>query len=276
MKELVSIILPVYNAEKFLYDSLNSVINQSYSNLEIIVIDDGSTDNSLSIIKCFNDRRIKVISRENRGLIYSLNEGLNIAKGNYIARMDADDIARADRIETQLNFLLKNKNVSVVGSYANIIDEYGINIGIKKKASSNFTIKTICFFGSPFIHPTIMFNRALIKEQLYYSNEFIHAEDYELWARLVVCEKFKFYNIKDTLLDYRIVNTSVSRKYETQQKKSHQDIIKKYFLINAQHLDINKMSSLLKATILHQKLSLKILPQILYIIRKKINSFPIK
>lgn len=269
MKELVSVILPVYNAEKFLHDSLNSVINQSYSNLEIIVIDDGSTDNSLSIIKGFNDKRIKIISRENKGLIYSLNEGLNIAKGNYIARMDADDIARSDRIETQLKFLLKNKGVSVVGSYANLIDENGVNIGIKKKPSYDLIIKTICFFGSPFIHPTVMFNKLLIQEQLYYSNEFIHAEDYELWSRLVVCEKFKFFNIKDTLLDYRIVATSVSRKYETQQKKSHQDIIKKYFLINAKHLDINKSSSLLKATIFHQKLSLKILLQVLYIIRKK-------
>ncbi len=269
MNELVSIILPVYNAENYLYDSINSIINQSYKNLEIIIINDGSTDNSLSILKKFNDSRIRLISRENKGLIHSLNEGLSLANGNYIARMDADDIARSDRIEIQLKFLLENKNFSVVGSYANIIDEHGINIGIKKKTSSNITIKTICFFGSPFIHPTVMFNKALIKEQLYYSNEFIHAEDYELWARLVVCKKFKFHNIKDTLLDYRIVSTSVSRKYEVQQKKSHQNIIKKYFLIDAEHLNLDKTSSLLKATIFHQKLNLKLLPQVLYIIIKK-------
>ncbi|HGF6562056.1 glycosyltransferase [Providencia sp. wls1922] len=268
MKELVSVILPVYNAEKFLHDSLNSVINQSYSNLEIIVIDDGSSDNSLSIIKNFNDKRIKIISRENKGLIHSLNEGLNIAKGNYIARMDADDIARSDRIETQLKFLLKNKDISIVGSYANLIDENGVNIGIKKKPSSDLTIKTICFFGSPFIHPAVMFNKLLIKEQLYYSNEFIHAEDYELWSRLVACEKFKFFNIKDTLLDYRIVSTSVSRKYENQQKQSHQDIIKKYFLLYNKNSSLNSNKDFLYAILFNQKNSSRIIFQLLYLIRR--------
>ena len=144
------------------------------------IINDGSSDKSLDIINSFIDGRITVINRDNKGLIYSLNEGLNIANGNYIARMDADDIARFDRIEKQLCFLKKNKNVAIVGSYANLIDEDGNNIGLKKKPSSDTIIKAVCFFGSPFIHPSVMFNKNLIKEELYYSNNFVHAEDYEL------------------------------------------------------------------------------------------------
>ncbi|WP_273804031.1 glycosyltransferase [Providencia rettgeri] len=266
--ELVSIILPVYNAEKFIFEAIDSIIRQTYKNLQIIIINDGSTDNSLHIINSFNDERILIVTRENKGLISTLNEGLLLSKGNYIARMDADDIARDDRIEIQLNFLKENKNVGIVGSYAHMIDEDGNNIGLKKKPASDTMIKTVCFFGSPFIHPSVMFNKSLIKESLYYSNEFIHAEDYELWARLIANNDLKFSNIKDTLLKYRIVSASVSRKYEEQQKKSHENIIKKYFLNDAENINLNINSSLLKVILFNQKEKSKIPIQILYMLRK--------
>ncbi|MEY0935244.1 glycosyltransferase [Providencia rettgeri] len=271
--ELVSIILPVYNAERFLYEAIDSIVNQTHKNLQIIIINDGSSDKSLDIINSFIDGRITVINRDNKGLIYSLNEGLNIANGNYIARMDADDIARFDRIEKQLCFLKKNKNVAIVGSYANLIDEDGNNIGLKKKPSSDTIIKAVCFFGSPFIHPSVMFNKNLIKEELYYSNNFVHAEDYELWARLIANKELSFFNIKDTLLKYRIVSTSVSRKYEGQQKKSHENITKKYFLKKNDNSSLNTTLSLLKNIIINQKKKSKIPLQIIYVLRKIIKNF---
>ncbi|WP_272539873.1 glycosyltransferase [Providencia sp. PROV197] len=271
--ELVSVILPVYNAEKFLYEAIDSIIRQTYKNLQIIIINDGSTDRSLDIINSFDDKRILIITRENKGLIYTLNEGLHLSKGSYIARMDADDIARFDRIEKQLRFLKKNKNVAIVGSYANLIDEDGNDIGLKKKPHSDKIIKAICFFGSPFIHPSVMFNKNLIKEELYYSNNFVHAEDYELWARLIANEELNFFNIKDTLLKYRIVSTSVSRKYEDQQKKSHENITKKYFLKKSDNSSLDTTLSLLKNIIFNQKKKSKVPLQIIYVLRKMIKNF---
>ena len=210
--ELVSVILPVYNAEKFLYEAIDSIVNQTHKNLQIIVINDGSSDKSLNIINSFIDDRITVINRDNKGLIYSLNEGLNIANGNYIARMDADDISANNRIEKQLSFLKKNKKVGVVGSYAKIINKEGRMIALRKPARFNFMLKATCFLGAPFIHPAVMFNKSVLGDNLYYSDEYIHGEDYELWARLVHINNIKFSTIPEYLLSYRILETSISRQ----------------------------------------------------------------
>lgn len=228
--ELVSIILPVYNAGKYISEAIESIINQTYQNLQIIIIDDGSTDNSLEIINSFKDKRINVISRKNMGLIFTLNEALQYAKGNYIARMDADDISRSDRIEKQVSFLKKNPNISIIGSYATIINESNHIIGYRKPAKHNFSLKATCFLGSPFIHPSVMFNKKLINNELYYSDEFLHAEDYELWSRLATKDDIKFSTIPEYLLMYRVLNTSISRTYSEKQKKMTLKVQKRYFI----------------------------------------------
>ncbi|MFD1093966.1 glycosyltransferase [Providencia vermicola] len=210
--ELVSVILPVYNAEEFLYEAIDSIVNQTHKNLQIIIINDGSSDNSLNIINSFVDDRITVISRENKGLIYTLNEGLKIANGNYIARMDADDISAKNRIEKQLSFLKKHKKTGVVGSYVKIINKEGTRIALRKPARFNFILKATCFLGAPFIHPAVMFDRIVVGENLYYSNEYKHAEDYELWTRLAAINNIKFSTIPEYLLSYRILETSISRQ----------------------------------------------------------------
>lgn len=122
---LISIVIPVYNAERFIEKAIESICNQSYKNIEIIVIDDGSIDESLQIIKSIRDDRIRIISRENRGLIASLNEGINLSRGSYIARMDADDISSPIRIEQQVKYFEHHIDCGVLFTGLEYIDENG-------------------------------------------------------------------------------------------------------------------------------------------------------
>ena len=120
---LVSVILPVYNCEKYIKQSIQSILSQTYKNLELIVINDGSTDGTLNTIRSLNDERIVLISQRNMGLPSALNEGLKIARGEFIARQDADDVSLSERIEYELKFLLENPDYGLVGCPANFIYE---------------------------------------------------------------------------------------------------------------------------------------------------------
>ena len=214
---LVSIIMPVYNAEKYLFAAVQSIIQQTYQNFELIIINDGSTDQSDIIIKeLLYDARIVYISRDNKGLVYTLNEGLGIAKSDYIARMDADDICHPERIQRQLSFLINNSDIAVVGCASFIIDENSEVIGRRKTISSYFLNNALQLFGPTLTHPSVMFNRNLLGNDLYYSNSYIHAEDFELWLRLT--NNYKVENISDQLFYYRINTHGVSHSHDRIQK----------------------------------------------------------
>ncbi|EGR2312003.1 glycosyltransferase, partial [Vibrio cholerae] len=230
---MISVIMSVYNAEKYLSESIESILKQTFRDFEFICIDDGSTDSSLEILKKYRDLdpRIILVSRDNKGLIYSLNEGLSLARYNYIARMDADDIAREDRLEKQYRYLSNKKNVSVVGSYFNVVNEDGTFVKLRKLPKSNFILKPFCIFGSPFAHPAVMLNRSIILDGLYYDERYPSAEDYELWLRLSF-GKTKFANIPEPLLNYRILNTSISRSRKEEQEESMFNAIKIHFFMN--------------------------------------------
>lgn len=224
---MISVILPIYNADKFLDEAIKSILSQTFTDFELICINDGSTDNSKDILDFYssNDSRLKVVSRENRGLIYSLNEGIKLAKYDYIARMDADDICHPQRFEMQIKYLIKNKTVAVVGSAYECIDVKGKTISIRTPPTSNYMIKVIMGFGSPFAHPSVMMNKKLIKNDLYYS-DCEACEDFELWVRL--SKKHKLSNMKKVLLYYRIVDSSISRVQHDTQRENMVKIMSKY------------------------------------------------
>lgn len=134
---LVSIVMPVYNVEKYLQESINSILNQTYRNIELIIIDDGSTDSSVKIIKNYKDERIKAFYFENGGCSKQRNFGLTAASGYYLALMDADDISECDRIKNQVEFLQSNIDIDVLGTNASIIDNNGKII--REKNILNFT-----------------------------------------------------------------------------------------------------------------------------------------
>jgi glycosyltransferase involved in cell wall biosynthesis len=208
---IISVIMPVYNAELYVGKSIDSILNQTYKDFEFIIINDGSTDKSLEIIKSFSDPRIKIISHTNKGIIYSLNEGMAVSKGKYIARMDADDISLIDRFEKQISFLETNPTIAMCGTWAEVINDSGLVTGSYEHPPINsVSIRSYILWHNPFIHPTVMMRRDIFKNTDWYDSRFKHAEDYELWTRIVFNHDVA--NIPEKLLQYRITNESITRK----------------------------------------------------------------
>ncbi|SMC47917.1 glycosyltransferase family 2 protein [Chryseobacterium sp. YR221] len=196
---LVSIAIPMFNAEKFLKFTLNSILNQSHTNFELIITDDGSTDKSVEIVKSFNDSRIKLyVDGLNKGISYRLNQQIDLVKGKYFIRMDADDIMFSNRLEKQIDFLENNPDVDVVGSSAVIIGDLNEVIGFRLAQippSYEDALKTITF-----IHPTVAGKTEWFKKYKY-DEELIGAEDFDLWLRSRENSVFKI--IEEPLLFYR-------------------------------------------------------------------------
>ena len=207
----ISVLMPAYNAEKYIGEAIESILNQTYKEFELILIDDCSKDTTWKIIQKYakKDKRIiPVRNTTNLKLSKTLNKGLTIAKGEYIARMDADDLSYPDRLGRQLSFMEKNPDVGIVGGVMEIIDEKGNYIGIRKYPLDDESIRKKIFFYSPFSHPLIMIRKSVLKKSKDYNTDFNPAEDYELYFRI---GKFsKFANLPDLLLKYRIVSKSMT------------------------------------------------------------------
>ncbi len=210
--------MPVYNAEKYLGEAIESILDQTLRNFEFLIINDGSTDNSLNIINGFDDARIRLIDHpKNMGLVASLNEGLKIASGQFIARMDADDISNTNRLHIQVDLLLANPEIGLVGCHMDIIDEHKNVIGERIYQTSHDAIKVESFFCCPVPHPGVMLKKdSFIKNNLFYDPLSYHAEDYELWQRAL--SELKFANIDAKLLQYRITSNQVSNLFAVKQK----------------------------------------------------------
>lgn len=212
---IISVILPVYNCEKYVYEAVQSILNQTYTDFELLIIDDCSTDQTVSIIKSFSDARIHLIIKEkNSGYTDSLNYAITIAKGKYIARMDGDDISLPNRFQKQIEAMNANEEVILCGTGIQIID----SDRILKHPVHHDDIKVKLCFSNTFFHPTVMFRKEAFAD-LNYNREFEPAEDYDLWTRLVF--KGKLMNIDQVLLNYRVHPNQISNyKNEVQKNAS--------------------------------------------------------
>lgn len=200
----ISVILPVYNCEKFVSDAVQSVLNQTFSDFELLIIDDCSTDATVSIIQSFSDERINLIIKEkNSGYTDSLNYAISIAKGNYIARMDGDDVCLPTRFQKQIEAMESNEDVILCGTAIQIID----SDKILKHPTNHDDIKVKLCFSNAFFHPSVMFRKEVFA-QFQYDKKFEPAEDYDLWTRLVF--KGKVMNIDEVLLKYRVHQNQIS------------------------------------------------------------------
>lgn len=211
--KLVSIILPAHNAEKHIVDCLNSITQQTYLNWELIIINDGSLDQTAKIIESFlsKDTRITCVTNDNNmGLVYCLNLGIKLSKGKYVARMDSDDIMMPDRLELQVNFMETNPQVGVLGGSAILIDEAGNDIGKRVFPYSDKSIKQNLDRINPLLHPTIIFRKTIF-EICYYRDKYPRAEDYDLWFRLKSYTEFA--NLQEFIIKYRIHPGQVSLEY---------------------------------------------------------------
>jgi len=225
---LVSVVMPVYNGERFLRDAIESILNQTYKNFEFIIVDDGSTDNSLKIIKEYQkkDKRIRLIeNKKNLGQAKSLNKGLSLAKGKYYAKIDSDDIACKTRIEKEVDFLERNNNYVVVGSNLEIIDENNNTIGYRFYHQEDREIRKLIIIKSPFAHPSVMIKLSALKK-IYYDESFLYCEDYDLWFKLLKYGKGK--NLSHFLLKYRVSKNQVKSKRLKIQLKETIQVQRKY------------------------------------------------
>lgn len=202
---LISIGIPVYNAEKYLKKAIDSVLNQTYTQFELIIVDDGSTDGSLAIVQSYADPRIKLVSDgKNLSLSPRLNQIARIAKGKYLVRMDADDVMHHQRLEIQLKILEQHPNIDVLGSNCYIIDANDKVLGIRRPIAKN-TISPV----KEFIHPTIMGKKQWFLDYPY-DEKAIRIEDLELWKR---ASKSNFYEYYEPLLFYRELDQKVYQKH---------------------------------------------------------------
>ncbi len=208
---LVSVVMSVFNTEKYLAEAIESILNQTYLHFEFIIIDDGSTDSSLEIIQEYakKDGRIRVIvNSENLGLPRSLNKGIDMAQGVYIARMDPDDISLSDRFEKQINYLNAHPETFVLGGQLKCF-------GASDYISSNVVEKEILrwqlLLNIPVIaHPTAMINKQSLISIGKYPENSLHAEDRALWNELYIHSEFPISNLPDILYLYRIHESNVS------------------------------------------------------------------
>lgn len=230
MKPLVSVIIPVFNAGAFIREAVLSVIDQDYRNIEIIIVNDGSTDNSKDIINKLseNHSNIKTVHRENKGVCYTRNEGISLANGEFIALLDADDVCLPNRISTQVNFLMNNNAIALVGSSVISIDKDGVSLGISKKKNTDHLIKASMLTGSQMANPTVMFNRKILGENLKFVPGYETVEDLELWLRLAK-RGFGFANIQTPLLKYRTSASSLSNANHSTKLKRTGELLNAYF-----------------------------------------------
>lgn len=212
---IISVVMSVYNGEKYLKEAIDSILSQSYTDFEFLIVDDGSTDKSLEIISSYEDKRILLIKNViNLGLAKSLNSGIKHARGKYIARMDADDIALPSRLDKQFSFMEKNDNIDICGSWVQII---GQSKGIVwKYPVESDDIKIQLLFNSAFAHPTVFFRKnSFLDRGLLYDESIKSAQDYELWNRVAKCCEMK--NIPEVLLHYRLHQDQVGKQYKSSQ-----------------------------------------------------------
>ncbi len=239
---LVSVIIPCYNAEKYVEQAVCSIINQTYKNLEIIVTDDCSTDSTFEILQWLakQDSRIKLYkNEENLKIVKTLNNMILQSRGKYIARMDADDISLPKRIEKQVEFLENHKDYGFCGTNAFYINENGEKIRVSHLPITAEENLFCLGFYSSFIHPSVLIRSEIYKENLYDEN-FLYAEDYELWVRLTLNKGIKGGNLKEQLFEYRFFEKQTSSVFRKEQIDSVHKIFTSYFNLSDKESDFHK------------------------------------
>lgn len=208
----VSVLMPVFNSEVYLSEAIDSILNQTFEDFEFIIIDDGSNDRSQEIVRSYSDPRIRFyVNKQNMGVAATLNRGLELATGEYIARMDSDDISLPNRFKEQVDFLNRHQSVGVIGSN---IEVFGENLVTTTRnfPQNSQKLKAELLFSSCFAHPAVMIRRkCLIQYKLKYSPEYNGIEDYVLWWRMA--EVTELGSVNRVLLRYR--------QHELQATKNH-------------------------------------------------------
>lgn len=225
MNPRVSIIMPMYNSAPYIKEAVDSILNQSFRDFELIILDDASTDESPKILDTYSDPRIvRFTATQNLGIANILNVGLNMARGEYIARMDSDDISLPTRLQTEVDYLDSHSGIDLVSCG---MQQFGIADRTMSYKESFWLVCYNAFFFSPILHASSMWRRNRFEKfGLKYRQERVPSEDYDLWVR-AVCKGLKLINIPDILYRYRIHgNQNTTNQYLCKQMDA--DIQKEY------------------------------------------------
>lgn len=207
----VSVVMPAYNAETYLREAIDSILAQTYTDFEFIIINDGSTDRTKEIIQSYTDPRIVYLENEkNSGICVTLNKGLDAARGRYIARMDADDISMPHRLATQVAFMDSHPEIGVTGTHMQLMDENGKPRQVFMNSTDPYACYVDLLFGASVGHPTVMMRKSILTDHnLEYEDYFRGMEDYYLWWELA--RHTRISNIPQTLLHYRCHGGQVTK-----------------------------------------------------------------
>ena len=215
---VVTVLMAVFNGQAHVGAAIRSILSQTFRDFELLVIDDGSTDDSAAIVGAFGDARIRLIRNpQNIGLTRSLNRGLSLARGALVARQDADDVSHATRIERQVSVLRNQPHLALLGAQARLIDDAGRGAGssLFVRPTRPKAIAWQLMFDNAFVHSSTIFRRSVVWEQLGgYDETFRTNQDFELWSRLA--ENHVTSNLADILVDFRVSESSVSRGYSAE------------------------------------------------------------
>jgi glycosyltransferase involved in cell wall biosynthesis len=202
---------------------VESILNQSFKDFEFIIVDDGSTDSTAKILNEYKDHRIvRLVNEKNMGLVGSLNKGLHMAKGEFIARMDADDVSKKNRLEKQITFLDENPTVGVLGTYMEQVDENGKILSVFRPPLEHRAILLAMLRTTAIAHATVMMRKKVVLVNGGYDANFPHVEDTELWSRLIL--KTNFANLPEPLYVRRIHQGSIMDKYSGLQDAKSDEI----------------------------------------------------
>jgi glycosyltransferase involved in cell wall biosynthesis len=276
----LSVVMPLYNAAPYVGEAIQSILNQSFTDFELIIIDDGSTDNSLEVAQSFVDPRIRILKNDaNRGIVYTRNRGLREMKGRYFAPFDADDIAHPDKFKIQLEFIEKHPEFALLGTWAHHIDPRGKRLSSRYKLSgSPESIPVKMLFRAYFIQSAVVFRKEVLPPEGY-SEGFEIGEDYKLYFD--VSQKCKTWNIPKYLIDYRIHPESITQSrlelYEACERRLYEYIYKK-LQISIDDQNFNSLQQIKSNRKIKSSEELKYIFNFLFLIRiqnKRLTLYPL-
>lgn len=219
---IITVLMPVYNCKEYVAEAVESILGQTFADCEFIIVNDGSTDGTGPILDEFarRDHRIRLLHQENRGVTSSLNRAISLAKGRYIARMDADDVSLPQRFQAQVSFMEREPRVAICGTSIRIINGTGRMLSIRRYPTTMDGIRCLLFSGTALAHPTFLMRTALLKRlgQLYYDPDFQCGQDYDLLVR--VAERAELANLPGCYLAYRVHEAGVSARQHALQMKN--------------------------------------------------------
>lgn len=224
---LVTVLMPVHNGAQYLREAVDSILTQTFADFELLIVDDSSNDETPSILASYTDLRLRYIRSDQRlRLVGALNLGLSEALGDFIARMDCDDVCRSTRLEKQIAHFLKNQKLALCGSAIETIGSGAYGTKVYPTGSDN--IRAYLLFDNPFAHPSVMFRRKLFtKHGMQYDEQSNFSEDYTLWSEVV--PRFRCDNLKEPLLRYRVHDASVTRTCSMEMDRQAMRVQRKLF-----------------------------------------------